>query len=104
LSKTYPVLQVAQLVQLLGGVALAYFARFHIGRLLAGTTRLWVKCLLVFLAALGVFALREVLEFPLAVAYPRLVSQGAYTAVFDLLFASVGLAIGVAAILFQERE
>ncbi|MFO7975958.1 MAG: DUF4339 domain-containing protein [Candidatus Hydrogenedentota bacterium] len=104
MSKTYPVFHVGQIVQVLGGVALAYFACFHIERMLVESVRQWQKALMVFLAAFGVFALREVVELPLALAYPRLVAQGAYAAVFDLLFVGAGLVLGVATILFQERE
>ncbi|MEA3365081.1 MAG: hypothetical protein U9Q79_05520 [Candidatus Hydrogenedentes bacterium] len=104
MSKTYPVFHVGQLVQVLGGVALAYFARFHLERVLMDSVGHWYKFLLIFLLGFGVFALRESIELPLAAAYPRLLSQSAYAAVFDLVFVGAGLALGVAAIRFQEKE
>ncbi|HQE81975.1 MAG TPA: DUF4339 domain-containing protein [Candidatus Hydrogenedentes bacterium] len=104
LSKTYPVLNVGQLVQLAGGVALACFVGFHMERALRDSVRPWHKYLMVFLVALGIFALREVVEMPLAASYPKLVSHTAYAAVFDLVFAGAGLILGIIAIRFQERE
>jgi hypothetical protein len=103
-SKTYPVLHVGQLVDLLGGVVLAYFARFHLNRVLVDSVRHWQRYLMLFLAALGLFALREILELPMAVSYPNLTTQSAYMAVFDLVFAGAGLLIGLTLIRFQERE
>jgi hypothetical protein len=104
LSKRYPVLHAGQLAQIVAAVALAWFARFHLERLLAEQARPWQKLLIAFLAAFGVFALREAVEMPLAASYPRLLAQGAYMAVFDLIFAGCGLLAATAIMAFQEKE
>ena len=104
LSKTYPVLHIGQLVQVLAGVALAWFARFHLDRVLLDSVRQWHRLLLIFLAGLGAFALREALELPLAAAYPKLLARSAYGGVFDLIFAGAGLLLGLVVIQFQERD
>ncbi len=104
LSKTYPVLHIGQLVQVLAGLALACFARFHLDRVLLDSVRQWHRLLLIFLAGLGAFALREALELPLAAAYPKLLARSGYGGVFDLIFAGSGLLLGLVIIQSRERD
>lgn len=104
LSKAYPVFHIGQAVQVLGGVALVYFVRFHMDRVLVDSVRQWYRYLTILFAALGVFALREIAELPMSVSYPKLLAQGAYASVFDLIFAGAGLTLGLVVIMVQERK